>query len=117
MKNSTGAALAGSGAGILNGLFGAGGGMVLSPLLTSVTDLDDQTVFPCSVAILFPICIVSLLFSHGWETFSLQQALPYLIGSLLGGICAGFWGRFIPTGWLHKVLGILILWGGLRYLW
>lgn len=117
MKRDSGAALAGLGAGILNGLFGAGGGMVLSPLLTSLTDLDEETLFPCSVAILFPICIVSLLFSQGWETFSIQKALPYLIGSFLGGICAGLWGRRIPTRWLHKVLGILILWGGLRYLW
>ena len=117
MKQRSGAALAGLGAGILNGLFGAGGGMVLSPLLTQLTDLDDQTVFPCSVAILFPICIISLLFSRGWESFCLQQALPYLIGSFLGGICAGFWGKYIPVKWLHKVLGILIVWGGLRYLW
>jgi uncharacterized membrane protein YfcA len=117
MKRHYGAALAGLGAGILNGLFGAGGGMVLSPLLTQLTDLDEETVFPCSVAILFPICMVSLLFSRGWANFSIQQALPYLIGSALGGVCAGFLGKRIPTGWLHKVLGILILWGGLRYLW
>jgi len=117
MKSTTGATLAGMGAGALNGLLGAGGGMVLAPLLEATTDLDEITVFPCSVAILFPICIVSLLFSQGWGDFSLLLAFPYLLGSLLGGIAAGIWGKHIPTLWLHRVLGVLILWGGIRYLW
>ena len=117
MKRSTGATLAGLGAGVLNGLLGAGGGMVLAPLLKTTTDLEEETIFPCSVAILFPLCIVSLLFSQGWEQFSFSLALPYLAGSLAGGIAAGLWGKKIPTLWLHRVLGCLILWGGIRYLW
>ena len=117
MKRCIGAGISGFGAGALNGLFGAGGGMVLVPLMGVLTDLDEQQLFPCSVVILFPICIVSLLFADGWASFSFAQALPYLIGSLLGGIGAGFWGKHIPTGLLHRVLGALILWGGIRYLW
>ena len=117
MRKSIGAAIAGMGAGALNGLFGAGGGMVLVPLMRTVTDVKEETLFPCSVVILFPICIVSLLFAGGWNTFSFLQALPYLIGSALGGVLAGIMGYRIPTLWLHRVLGILIVWGGLRYLW
>ena len=117
MKRITGAVLAGSSAGVLNGLFGAGGGMVLAPLLGTLTDLEENTIFPCSVAILFPVCIISLLFSQGWENFSLSQAIPYLLGSLTGGIAAGILGKHIPVIWLHRVLGCLILWGGIRYLW
>lgn len=117
MRRSIGSGIAGLSAGALNGLFGAGGGMVLAPLMGTLTDLDQQQLFPCSVAILFPICMVSLLFADGWSDFSWLQALPYLAGSLLGGIGAGMWGKHIPTLWLHRVLGVLILWGGIRYLW
>ena len=116
MKIRFGAMAAGAGAGALNGLFGAGGGMVLAPLLGLCTDLKEEQIFPCSVVILLPICILSLLFADGWAAFSFVQALPYLLGSLLGGICAGLWGKKIPVLWLHRVLGILILWGGIRYL-
>ena len=42
--------------------------------------------------------------------------LPYLIGSAFGGVAAGLWGRKIPTLWLHRFLGAMILWGGVRYL-
>ena len=116
MKFRFGAMAAGAGAGVLNGLFGAGGGMVLAPLLGLCTDLKEDQIFPCSVVILFPICIVSLLFADGWAAFSFVQALPYLLGSLLGGIGTGIWGKKVPVLWLHRVLGILILWGGIRYL-
>ena len=39
------------------------------------------------------------------------------LGSALGGSLAGLWGKKIPTRWLHRGLGVLILWGGIRYLW
>jgi len=117
MKQYLGAGLSGLCAGILNGLVGAGGGMVLVPLMSLLTDLPQQQLFPCSVAILFPVCIVSLLFAEGWDVFSFGQALPYLIGSLIGGVGAGLWGKRIPVLWLHRILGVLILWGGIRYLW
>ena len=116
MKRYIGAGIAGLCAGALNGVFGAGGGMVLVPLMRKLTDTQEEDLFPCAVAILLPICIVSLLFANGWDNFSICYALPYLIGSFIGGICAGFFGRKIPTLWLHRILGILILWGGIRYL-
>ena len=116
MKYYIGAAVSGAGAGALNGLLGAGGGMVLVPLMGTLTDLEEQKLFSTSVAILFPVCIVSLLFADGWDSFSIWEALPYLLGSLLGGIGAALWGRHIPVIWLHRVLGCLILWGGIRYL-
>jgi len=117
MKRQLGSGIAGLCAGTLNGLFGAGGGMVLVPLLSSLTAVEEASLFPSSVVILFPVCIVSLLFSGGWGNFSLLLATPYLLGSLIGGICAGVWGKKIPSLWLHKGLGVLIIWGGIRYLW
>jgi len=117
MKRSVGAGIAAFGAGALNGLFGAGGGMVLVPLMSLLTDLDEDKMFGTSVIILLPICVISLLFTNGWETFSFQQALPYLLGSAAGGVLAGIFGKKIPTLWLHRALGILIVWGGIRYIW
>lgn len=116
IKKYLGASLAGLGAGIVNGLFGAGGGMVLVPLLTGLTTLEDEEIFPSSVSIILPICLVSLAFSLAGEELDWTAALPYLLGSGLGGIAAGLWGRRIPTKWLHRLLGVLILWGGIRYL-
>ncbi len=107
--------LAGSVAGMVNGLFGAGGGMVLVPMLGEKADISEQERFPASIAVIAPICVISLLFS-GRRNLSFWQILPYLAGGTIGGVAAGLWGKHIPTIWLHRILGVLILWGGIRYL-
>ena len=114
IRKSLGMAAAGLAAGCITGLFGGGGGMVLVPLLTLLTPLKEQEIFPASIAIIFPICIAALVMS---QTVDIPSALPYLPGSLAGGILAGKFGQKFPVVWLHRILGILILWGGLRYLW
>lgn len=115
-KCSLGIILAGICAGAINGLFGAGGGMVLVPLLGMLTDLDETEVFPASVCIIAPICIVSLIFSWQPNATPWQIAIPYLLASAAGGVIAGFLAKKIPTEWLHRILGVIILWGGIRYL-
>ena len=108
--------VAGGAAGLINGLFGAGGGMILVPLLRNKTEIHESECFSASVAIITPICIISLLCSLPWQ-ITFKETLPYLLGSTIGGICAGLWGQKIPTVWLHRILGALVLWGGIRYLW
>lgn len=109
-------ALAGGLAGAVNGLLGAGGGMVLIPLLSFLTPLRSKSVFPASVSIILPVCLVSLAVTAFTGEIAWGEALPWLIGSAIGGILAGILGRKIPVQWLHRGLGILILWGGIRYL-
>lgn len=108
--------LAGSAAGLVNGLFGAGGGMVLVPLLSLLTPMEDREIFAASIAIILPLCLVSVLVTAVNSSLPWAAALPYLIGSAVGGACAGIWGQKIPATWLHRGLGILIIWGGVRSL-
>ena len=90
--------------------------MVLIPLLSRFTDFTEEQLFPASVGIILPICAVTLIRLGLKAPLPFPIALPYLIGSILGGIAAGPLSKKIPTKWLHRVLGILILWGGFRYL-
>lgn len=104
---------AGFAAGCVAGLFGGGGGMVLVPLLSMFSGLGEEEIFPASLSVMLPVCLTALLLSGGGF---FREALPFLPGSLLGGWLAGRYGARIPVKWLHRVLGILILWGGFRYL-
>jgi uncharacterized membrane protein YfcA len=106
---------AGTAAGVVNGIFGAGGGMVLLPLLRAGKILPEEALFPSSVAIILPICIVTLL-CNGITGLPWKAALPYLLGGAVGGILAATCGKRIPTLWLHRILGIMIIYGGIRYL-
>lgn len=115
-QKNFGSILSGFLAGAVNGLFGAGGGMVLVPLLSMLTPLKEDEIFGSSVAIILPICLVSLASTALTGTVAWNDALPYLFGSAAGGILAGLFGKKIPTLWLHRGLGLMILWGGIRYL-
>ncbi len=107
---------AGIAAGAVNGLLGAGGGMLLVPLLTIFSKLEENEIFPASVGIIFPICLVSLAIEPGFTHLPWQEAWPYLLAAIPGGLLAGPLEKKIPVKWLHRVLGILILVGGVRYL-
>lgn len=115
-RQNLGILMAGLLAGLVTGLFGGGGGMILVPLLSLAGRFPEEEIFPASISIILPICIVSLVLTALDGSLSWREAIPYLIGSSLGGFAAGKWGKKIPVSWLHRGLGILILWGGLRYL-
>lgn len=116
MKERLGLIIAGAGAGLVAGLFGAGGGLVLVPLLGLLTELSDREIFAASLSMILPVCLVSIAVTAMTAEMNLASALPYLPGSALGGLAAGVWGRKIPAQWLHRGLGLLIVWGGIRYL-
>lgn len=111
-----GAVIAGLCAGAVNGLFGAGGGMVLIPLMGFLMPQDDGDIFSSSIAVILPICIVSLIATAIPAALPWQASIPYLLGSAAGGYAAGHLGHRIPEKWLHRLLGILIIWGGIRNL-
>ena len=108
--------IAGLGAGMVNGAFGAGGGLILVPLLTAFSHLEEDSIFPTSISVILPICLVSIAMTAFNNTLQWHASLPYLIGSSFGGILAGIWGSKVPAVWLHRGLGLMILWGGIRYL-
>lgn len=108
--------LTGALAGFVNGFFGAGGGMVLVPLLIWLVGLPDKLAFSSAISIILPLCIVSLVIYGRHDMLPLSDALPYLLGGAGGGVLAGLWFQKVPAKWLHLALGALILLGGVRLL-
>lgn len=115
-KPKLGAAVAGAAAGLANGLFGAGGGMLLLPLLTHTTDIRPREAFASCVCIILPLSLVSAAVYWMRGGSFLLDSLPYLAGGAVGGVIAGVLLKRLPTKWLHRALGIVIIWGGIRLL-
>lgn len=110
-------ALCGAIAGLVNGFFGAGGGMVLVPALISIGKLEDKDAFSSAISMILPMCLatIAVYWDHG--LISLKPALPYLAGGLLGGILGGILFRNVTAKFLHRIFGLVIVWGGIRLLW
>ena len=85
--------VSGAAAGLVNGLFGGGGGMVMAPLLTGWCGLEQLR-----------------------GGFDWLAALPYLIGGGIGGALGGLLFRKVSAGALRKLFALFLLYGGVRYL-
>lgn len=116
MRKKAALIVAGLSAGCVNGFFGAGGGLILVPLLMLLAPDESGEVFGSSLAVILPVSIVTILISAAGGNLLWREAVPYLIGSAAGGLAAGLLAQKIPSIWLHRLLGIMILWGGIRYL-
>lgn len=109
-------ALAGAAAGLVNGFFGGGGGMVLVPMLTGKCGLDQRRAFATSVAVILPLCALSSAIYYLRGGLDLMTALPYLIGGLAGGFVGGKVFKKLSMVWLRRAFALLILYGGVKAL-
>lgn len=106
--------LIGLATGAVNGLFGAGGGMVLVPLLVGWVHLPQRRAMATSVAIILPLCAVSLVVYLINGTVDWSAAWPYLIGGAIGGLLSGELFRKASATWLRRGFGALIIYSGIR---
>lgn len=109
-------ALAGAAAGLVNGFFGGGGGMILVPLLAGKCGLGQQKAFATSVAIIAPLCALSAGIYWFRGDLDLAAALPYLAGGLIGGLIGGRVFKKLSVKWLRRAFALLILYGGVKAL-
>ena len=116
MEKKTIHIVAGAAAGMVNGLFGGGGGMVLLPVLTKWGGVPQRVAFATCIAAIYPMCIVSatvycLRVQPEWSLL-----LPCLLGGAVGGIVAGRTFEKVPVRMLKLIFGIFLIYGAARYL-
>lgn len=109
-------AVAGALAGIANGFFGGGGGMILVPLLVRRCGLSQRQAFATSVAVILPLCMLSSVIYYFRGGLDLMTALPYLAGGLIGGWVGGKIFKKVNMVWLRRAFALLILYGGMKAL-
>ncbi len=109
-------AVAGGAAGLANGFFGGGGGMILVPLLTRWCGLDQRRAFATSIAVILPLCALSSVIYWFRGGLDLMLALPYLAGGLLGGFVGGKVFQRLNMVWLRRAFALLLLYGGVKAL-
>ena len=100
-------------AGILNGLFGAGGGVVVVPMLEKA-GIEPKKAHATSISIILPLCFLSGIFYFFSGHFSFGQAVGYLPLGLAGAVLGAWLLKKIPNDLLRRVFGIVIIISAVR---
>lgn len=102
-------------AGLTNGLLGAGGGMIIVPLLKK-SGIPAVNSHATSVAIIFPICMLSSILYLTRGSVTLDQAFPYLPWMIIGSLFGAWLLPKINQNLLRRVFGGLMVWAAVRML-
>lgn len=101
--------------GLVNGLLGAGGGMIAVPLLRKM-GLSQKESHVNAVAVILPICVLSatLYMLRGHVEFS--DAFVYMPTGVLGAVIGTWLIKKISPLWLKRIFGGFIIYAGIRLL-
>lgn len=102
--------------GIINGLLGAGGGMLAVPLLSKYALMDQRTAQANSVAVIFPLTVFSAIMYIVKESVEISSALIFIPGGVVGAVLGTYVLKKIPNNILKKVFAIFMIWAGFRML-
>lgn len=102
--------------GILNGLFGSGGGIIAVPLLKK-SGLSQKEAQATSLLLMFFLSAVSAGIYLFEGRLSFSDAAGYIPGGILGGIAASVMFRKIKPELLRKIFGGFVTFSAARMLW
>ncbi|MBQ2767943.1 MAG: sulfite exporter TauE/SafE family protein [Clostridia bacterium] len=110
--------LCGFTAGIMNGLLGAGGGIILIFVLRSVlgTETDGRDVYATALAVTLPITLLSALRYHAAGQLSLPSFLPLALPAIIGGIVGAVLLDRINAGITKRIFAAIVIFSGLNML-
>ena len=95
--------------GVLNGLFGAGGGSVVVPAIEKFLDIDEKKSHATAIAIIFMYSLVSMVFYISNGFFDLRLWSLVTIGGVAGGLVGAKLLSKIPKRWLKIIFGSVII--------
>lgn len=106
----------GSAAGLINGLFGGGGGMLVVPMLVSLLKREQNRAHATAILIILPLSITSGLFYAAFGTFDLSVGIPVTLGVILGGILGAVLLSKLSSKWIGIIFSVVMAAAGIKML-
>ena len=104
-------------AGFASGMFGIGGGVIITPALCVLTDMPYAMVLGTTLASMVPPALVSVYTHHGMGNVVASAVVPLVIGSALGSFASGQVAVRVPEEPLQWVFAIVLFSQGALKLW
>ena len=113
-KKSIKRILAGLFTGIINGLFGGGGGMVAVPLMKNMLGYDEKRAHATAILVIAPVCAISAVTYIVNGYFSADVVIPAAVGSVAGGLVGAMALQKLPEFLVNIVFIAVMLAAGVR---
>ena len=101
--------------GLLNGLFGSGGGVAAVPLLEAAK-LEAKESHATSVALIFVLSLATTISYFLGDKLDFAMAWSYIPYGLVGAIAGAVMLKKIPNSLLRRIFGVIILFAAFRIL-
>ncbi|MEG1631374.1 MAG: sulfite exporter TauE/SafE family protein [Hydrogenoanaerobacterium sp.] len=108
-------AAGGAAVGLLNGLFGAGGGIVAVTMLLKL-DGNVKKAHATAILVTLVLSVVSCYFYIKRGDVNILQVIPFLPCGILGAAAGAVLLKKIPDFWLRKIFAVFILYAAVRLL-
>ncbi len=106
--------LAGLLTGLVNGLFGGGGGMVAVPLLKNMLGYEDKQSHATAIFVIAPVCAASAVVYIANGYASADVIIPAAIGSVAGGLLGAYSLDFFPKTVINYIFIAVMFAAGIR---
>lgn len=103
--------------GLVNGLFGSGGGTIIVPALVFLIGLNDYKAHATAISIILPLSIVSTIIYLINGSVPLKTVLLVISGGLVGSFIGAKTLNKIPVTILRKIFGSVIIYSAIRMIW
>ena len=101
-------------AGIVNGLFASGGGMILVPAFIYLLDMKDKEARATSVICILPMVVTSGFFYYRNNYIDWKIGLLCAIGGTLGGIVGAKLLNKVPTKYLKYAFTLFLIYASYK---
>ena len=115
-KENLYAVIAGGLAGLINGLFGGGGGMIVVPMLIGLLKREPKRAHATALMIILPISLVSGLFYAAFGNLQIMVAIPVVIGVSVGGVVGALLLSKLSSKWIIMIFAIIMAAAGIKML-
>ncbi len=109
-------ALTGVLAGLCNGLFGGGGGMIVVPMLTFLLKMPEKNAHATAILIILPLSLLSGLFYAAFGSFDWRVGLPVTIGVTAGGVIGALLLKKLSSKWVVVIFSAVMAVAGAKML-
>ncbi|MBC8535990.1 TSUP family transporter [Feifania hominis] len=100
--------------GVVNGMFGGGGGLVLVPLLKKVLKLPIKVAHASAIGITIMMSLMTLGVYLTGGVVTLGDAIWFMVGGAVGGFFGAKFLKKIPKKLLKKGFALFLLYSAVR---